>query len=820
MSELLRDLKYSLRIHAKSGSITLIAVLTVALGIAASTAVFSVVNTILLKPLPYPNAERVVIPWRLPPPTLTIGYNEIPWGRSEVLLFSDEAKSFQSMGAFKGDSFNLTSVSNPVRLDGLRVSAGFFQTFNVTPSLGRIFTPEEDQKGHDHEAILGHQVWQDQFGSDTNIVGRVIDLNGAPYTVIGVMPAGFSFPHAQEMPGIFNFPRAVQVWVPLALPTGPVIPGELSELAVIARLKDGVTIDQAQTEMNVLEKRLESLHPRAKGWYRSRVASLQQQITGDTRRPLLLILGTGIVVLLIACANVANLLLARSVGRRRELTVRTALGAKQSRLIRQLLTESLVLALFSGFIGILLAGAAVYGVKLYGPSDIPRLREVAIDFRVFAFTVGLTFITGILFGLVPALGATRINLVNSLKDGNSRTGVSLSGTRFRKVVLVTQMAFALVLVIAASLLTQTLFHLLKVDLGFNPESVATFELSLPPVKYQDHAQIVALYQKVLQQLRTVPAVISAGVVETVPMGGATESTMIILPDRAQANPKESPFANYTIASPGYFPAAGTPILRGRDFLESDVDSSQPVVIVNAAMAKKFWPNQDAIGKLVRTPTVAAPSVIVGIVADVKHLSLRETADPEMYVPYTQKVYPSMLTMDVVVRSQIAPGSITDSLRQAVRAVDPDLPIAKVTTLTTLVDESMAQQKFSVYLIAIFGTLALALASVGLYGVISYSVAQRTQEIGIRIALGAQPKDISAMVLSQGARLAALGIGIGLIGAFGVSRLIAKFLYGIRASDPLTFIGATLILITVALLACYLPARRASRVDPIIALRYE
>ncbi|HEY5030346.1 MAG TPA: ABC transporter permease, partial [Candidatus Angelobacter sp.] len=641
MNTLLQDLRYGLRIHAKSGNITLIAVLTVALGIAASTAVFSVVNTILLKPLPYPDAAKIVIPWRLPPPTLTIGYNEIPWGRPEVLLFTRESKSFESIGAFKGDSLNLTGVKTPVRLDGLRVSSGFFPALGVQPILGRIFNAEEDQPGHDREAVLSHQVWQDQFASDSNIVGKVIDLNGNPYTVIGVMPQGFSFPHAQEMPGIFNFPREVQIWIPLALPQGPGIPGELSDLAVISRMKPGVTIKEVQSEMDVLEKRLESEHPRAKGWYHSRVASLEQQVTGDTRRPLLLILSTVGVVLLIACANVANLLLARSVGRRRELTVRTALGARQGRLIRQLLTESVVLASFAGLIGIFLAEGAVYCVKLLGPADIPRLREVSLDPRVFIFTVLLTFITGILFGLVPAFGATRLNLVNSLKEGQ-RAGIGLSGAKVRKAVLVSQMAFALVLVIAASLLTQTFFHVLKVDMGFSPESVVTFELSLPPQQYKEHSQIVSLYQNVLQKLRSASTTLAVGLVETVPMGGATESTMLVIPGHVKANPNESPFANYTIASPGYFAAAGTPILRGRDFLESDIDTSMPVAIINNAMAKKFWPGENPIGKQVGTPTVRNPATIIGIVPDVKHLSLRETADPEMYVPYTQKVYPSML----------------------------------------------------------------------------------------------------------------------------------------------------------------------------------
>jgi putative ABC transport system permease protein len=585
-------------------------------------------------------------------------------------------------------------------------------------------------------------------------------------------------------------------------------------------MKPGITVKETQSEMDILEKRLEAEHPRAKGWYHSRVASLEQQLTGNARRPLLLILSTVGVVLLIACANVANLLMAQSVRRRRELTVRTALGAKQARLIRQLLTESVVLAACAGVVGILLAYIAVYAVKLFGPADIPRLREVSLDLRVFAFAVGLTFATGILFGLIPAFGATRLNLTDSLKEGSQRSGTGLGSAKFRKAVLVSQIAFAFVLVIAASLLTQTFFHLIKADLGFNPTGVITFELSLPPQQYKERSQIVTLYQKVLQQLRSVPSTEAVGLVETVPMGGATESTMLRIPGRAIANPKESPFANYTIVSPGYFAAAGTPILRGRDFLESDVESSTPVASINSAMAKKFWPNEDPLGKQVGTPTVRETATIIGIVPNTKHLSMREAADPEMYVPYTQKVYPSMLTMDIVLRTTINPTSVVEDARQAVRSIDPDLPIARVVTLTTLVDSSMAQQKFSVYLVAIFGTLALILASIGMYGVISYSVAQRTREIGIRMALGAQPQSILTMVLKQGARLAGLGIAIGLVVAFGVGRLIANFLYGIRPADPLTFFAVTLLLMMVAFLACYLPARRASCVDPIDALRYE
>lgn len=820
MDTLLQDIRYSFRIHCKSRKITLITVFAVALGIGASAAVFSIINTILLKPLPYPEPEKIVIPWRLPPPALTLGFSVIPWGRPAVLFIAQENKSFASMGAFKEDSFNLTGIPIPVRLDGLRISHGFFKALAVTPSLGRTFTPEEDQPGYHHEAILSHQLWQGQFESDANIIGKAIDLNGSSYTVIGVMPADFSFPHAGQMPGIFNFPRSVQVWIPLALPEGPPIHGELPELAVVCRLKPGITIQQAQSEMDLLGNRIETALPQFKGWYHSRVVPLEYQVIGESQRPLLLILTTVGVVLLIACANVANLLLTRFAERRRELTLRATLGAQHSRLVRQLLTESLVLASCAGIIGILLAKIALSAVKLFGPSDIPRLSEVMLDLRAFAFTIVLTCLTGIFFGLAPAFAATKLGLGNSLKEGGQRAGISLNVTNVRKTVLIFQIAFALVLAIASGLLTRSFLRLLKVDLGFNPENVMTFELSLPPIKYKEHSQIVAMYQNVLRQLNVQPTTRAAGIVEVAPMGGSTESTVLRIPGWVTANPAERPFANYTIASPGYFAAAGTPILRGRDFLESDVGSSMPVTIINTTMANKYWPGQDPLGKQLGTPTTQELATIIGIVPDVKHLSLREVADPEMYVPYTQKVYPSMLTMDVLLRTKTDPASTIKDIQQAIHGVDPDLPIAKVTRLTNLVDSSIAQQKFSVYLTAIFGLLALMLAMMGMYAVISYSVAQRTQEIGIRMALGAHPKDIIIMILQQGVRLAGGGIAIGLITAFGVSRLVTKFLYGIRSFDPMTFAGMTLLLIAVTFLACCLPALRALRVDPSIAMRCE
>ena len=821
MGTLLQDFKHGLRILVKSPGFTAVAVLTLALGIGASTAVFSIVNAVLLKPLPYPHAEQIVFPWRQAPPGVNLGYNEIPWGLPDFQFMRQDSNAFRDLGAFKSDSFILTGVGEPARLDGLRASAGFFPALGVQPALGRAYSIEEDQPGHEHEVLLSDSLWRNKFGADRRILGRAVALNGAEYTVTGVMPASFSFPRKEELPGSFEFPREATLWVPLALPAAKVHPDDPDELAVIARLNPGVTIEQAQAEMNDFAKRQEDANPRGKGWFNSRITPLSSQVAGDTRRPLLLLLAAIGVVLLIACANVANLLLLRSVGRQKEFSLRAALGAGRARLVRQVLTESVVLAFVGGALGILLGQAGIYFVKQFGPSNLPRLHEVALDARVFLFTLAVTLITGILFGLVPALGAAGENLVESLKEGGQRSGGHHAGARIRNALLVSEVALALVLVIAASLLIHTFVHMLSVDPGFNPTRVLTFELSLPGAKYADTDHIVAFYHNAFDRLRNLPGVESAGLVRTVPMGGAADSTGIRIPGRVAASDREHRYAEYTIVSPGYFAAVGTPLLRGRDFHESDTADSMPVAIISNAMAKKYWPGEDPIGKQVGPGSVRYPvSTIVGIAADVKHLSVREDPGPEMYVLYNQKPWPSLLTMQFALRTKAAPASVTASARNAIFSLDPDLPIAKVATLETLLDASMTQSRFTMLLLGAFGILALVLASVGIYGVISYAVAQRTREFGIRMALGAQPASVFGMILGQGIRIAGLGIILGLMGAAAISRLMASLLFGVQPTDPLTFVAVPVLLIGVALAACYVPARRAMRVDPMVALRYE
>ena len=819
---LLRDMRYGIRMMARYRGFSLVVVMTLALGIGASTAVFSAVYSILIKPLPYPQAGQIMFPWRQAPPGMNLGYAEIPWGRVDFLFFASQTQAFEHLAAFKSDAVNLTGAGDPARIPVLRASAGFFPALGVSPAIGRTFTPEEDQQGQDNVVVLSHQLWSDRFNRDPGIVGKSIALDGRSCTVIGVMPAGFDFPRGAEMPEGLTLAAKVDMWTPLALSTGALIPGEDSQLAVVGRVRPGVTIQQAQADMDVLSSRLEAQYPPSgKDWFHSRVRLLSNQVTGTTARPLLLILSAMAVVLLIACFNVANLLIARSLDRQREFSLRAALGAGRRRLISQLMVENLTLAILGGLAGLLIAQLGIGFVRAYGPASLPRLRGVQLDPAVFAFALGVSLLTGLLFGLLPAVSASRTNLAECLRESGQRTGASPAAARIRNGLLISQVALALVLVISAGLLVQTFYRLFAADPGFNPEHVLTFQVSLPASKYADVSKTVAFYKQALERLDTVQGVESAGLAEIAPMSGATESTGLRIPDRPPATQQLRTMSNYTIISPGYFASVGTPILRGRDFLNSDTGDSAPVSIINSAMAKKFWPGEDAIGKHVGPGLAKYPmTTIVGIVPDTKHLSLGEEPPPEVYVPFTQPVWPSMLTMSMVVRTKSDPAAIIGSMRPALSSIDPDLPVADLATLKSVVDDSMGGMRFALALLGAFGVLALLLACVGMYGVVSYSVKQRSREIGIRVALGAKKTEVFGMVLGQGARIAVIGIVIGVMAAGIATRLLTTFLYGVRAADPLTCALVSAVLFVVTVLACYLPARRAMAVDPMEALRCE
>jgi len=818
----LLDIRYALRVHRKNPGFFLIAALTLALGIGASTAVFSLVNTILLKPLPYPNAGEVVTAWRHGPIGSLFGSDSLPWNQLEFTQLKEIASVFQNLGAFKEDDFNLTGSGSPEHLEGVRASAGFFATLGTAPLLGRTFTAGEDSPGSALVVVLSHRLWTSRFGSDPGVVGRIVNLNGFQYTVIGVMPADFNFPNGNGMPKSIDMPKYPQIWVPLAIPAAPV--NGPSDLCVIGAAKPNMGLTQVKQDLEIFDRRWAARFPKWNGTF-TQVVPLTQQAVSDTYRPLLLLLGAVCVVLLIACSNVAGLMLNRSLGRRKEFTLRGALGARRGRLVGQLMMESLLLALTGGILGTLFGQASLFLVKRFGPDSIPRLHEAGLDLRVLAFALGVTLITGILFGLAPAIGATRMNLVEALKEGGQRSGGSASAPRLRNALLISEVALALVLVVSAGLLVRTFYHMVHANAGFDATHVVTFELPLPSSKYSDTDRMAQLYNQVQQRLEATPGVESAGFASIVAMGGPTDSTDIRIPGIPPPQTgSPAPFANYLFVSPHYFATIGTPLQRGRDIADGDTLSNTPVTIINSAMAKKYWPGQDPVGKQVGVGWTKIPvRTIIGVAADIKQVSLREDPAPTMFVPYTQnemKTFPNMQALQYAVRARGDEDTITTGVREAVYAVDPDLPIANLATLTTLVNTSTTADRFAMLLLGTFGILALLLAAIGMYAVISYSVMQRTPEIGVRIALGAQRSQVFIMVLKQGCRLASAGIAIGVVGALAATRLMARFLYGVHSTDPATFVAVSFLLMAIALMGCYVPARKAMKVDPMIALRYE
>jgi putative ABC transport system permease protein len=815
----LQDVRYSLRLLCKNPSFSIIAALTLALGIGPTTAIFSLVDTILLKPLPYPNAGRVAMLWRSAPLPLLAGNDNLPWDSQDFRLLTERSTVFQNLGAFRKDSFNLTGVPDPELLEGVRASAGFFPALGAPPILGRTFTAQDDQPGHDHVVVLGNRLWKSRFGGNPRVVGSNIELNGYQYRVIGIMPGDFAFPRTEGMPRLLGLPKETQLWVPLALTPGP---QGSAELGVIAEPRPGISPAQVRQEMDTFDQGLAAQFFRDKAWF-SRIVPLAQQTVTGTRRPLLLLLGAVLVVLLIACSNVAGLMLNRSLERRREFTLRGALGASRGRLVRQLMTESMLLALAGGVMGILLGELGLSLVKHFGPSTIPHLRDTRLDVRVIVFTFATTLVTGILFGLAPAFGATRMNTVDALKGGGQRSGRSVAASRIRNALLIAQVALGLVLVIASGLLLESFLNMVHADPGFDAAHVVVFDLPLPP-KYDNAGQIAQLFNQVLRRLQSVPEVESAGFASVLPMGGEPDQAMIQIPEQPTVNGNGRLVANYSFVSPGYFKTIGAFLLHGRDISDRDTQGSEPVAIINSAMAKKYWPAANPIGKQIGVPLPGIPlRTIVGVVGDIKQVSLREEPGPKVFVPYTQDeniVEFPMQSMEYAIRTRGDSSSIAEIVRHAVRAADAGLPIARYGKLEALVDASTVTGRFLVLLVAAFGVLALLLASIGMYGVISYSVMHRTPEIGLRIALGAGRSQILVFILGQGIRIVSFGIALGLIAAFATTRLMTRFLYGVQPVDPITFAAVSLLQVAVVLLACYVPARKAMKVDPVIALRYE
>ncbi|MFL6333875.1 MAG: ABC transporter permease [Pyrinomonadaceae bacterium] len=809
MTTLLQDLRFGARMLWKRPGFTAVAVVTLALGIGANTAIFSLVNEVLLKPLPFPEPGRLVMLWE---DATRIGFPQNTPAPANFVDWKTQTQSFESLAATSFESFNLTGYGEPQRLNGNGVSAGLFPLLGVRPALGRGFTADEEKPGSDNVVILSHGLWLETFGGDPGVVGRDILLNGDKYTVVGVMPRGFQF-----------LDPNVRAWIPLSLSPEDWANRGGHYLTVVGRLKPGVSVEQADADLKAVTARIARDHPDEAGDLAAYVLPLREQVAGQVRRPLLVLIVAVAFVLLIACANVAGLLLARSAARRRELAVRVALGASRWRVVRQLLTESTLLSAAGGAAGLLLALWSFAFLRQLVPPSLAASAPLAVDARALVFTLVVSLVTATLFGLAPALQASKAGPADALKQGGGRGAVGGGGRTLRGAFVVAEVALALVLLVGAALLIQSLQKLRGQYTLKAPEQVLTLRTVLPQNRYREHAQREGFYDEVLGRVRALPGVLSAGYTTSVPLAWKGGTSGFVVEGRAPAQGLGYDAIHRQVTA-GYLESLGLPLKAGRYFEESDGPQGQPVAVINEAMARTYFPGGDPVGQRFKVgdPDSERPWVtVVGVVGDIRQMGIEAPAKEEFYLPYRQvNYYPWFAPAHLVVRTSVEPTSLVAAVRREVHAVDPEQPVANVQTMEEILGEESSQRRVGMTLLASFAGLALLLSSLGIYGVLSFFVAQHTQEIGVRLALGAQPRSILALVLGKGMRLALLGVGLGLCGALLLTRFIESQLYGVSASDPLTYAGLALLLAVVALLACYLPARRAMKVDPMVALRYE
>jgi len=806
LERLLQDLRYAIRMLRRSPGFSTVAVLTLALGIGATTAVFSVVNAVLLRPLPYPQSERLVQIWSTNPNTNRWGMwtaypRFVDWRR--------ESKSFEEMATARTWVINLGGGDHPESLFGVVTSSRLFQALRVEPILGRAFFPEEDQPGHEYVIILSYGLWQRRFASDRTVIGRGVDIDRQSYTVIGVMPPDFRFP--PELPASYT----VDAWLPPA-PDTDRNERVSNNYYTFARLKPGITIAQAQAEMDAVNHGLAEKHweDRSLG---VKVAPWRQQVGSEIRPALLLLLGAISLVLLIACANVANLLLARGATRQRETALRQALGAGRVRLIRQLLTESALLAICGGVAGLLFAYQGLKLLIRLAP-NIPRLNETTMDARVLMFSLALTMVTGLIFGIVPALNGSKAELQDALKESGSRLTAGFTRTRLRSVLVVTEMALALMLLTGAGLLIRSFLRVEEIDPGFNAKNLLTAFIMLPQEKYAEPHRQGEFFREVMDRIASIPGVECAGGADSAPMLSNDAGSVSI--EGHPVQPGEMGIeAERPKITPDYFRAMGIRLLRGRAFSRSDNETSVPVAIINEAAARQYWPHEDAMGKRVRLDDGSAPvwRQVIGVVAEVRQDGLVKAGRPEVYAPLAQSPVSYLV---LAVRTRVDPASLTAAVRHAVMAVDKEQSLFQIRTMQQVVDDSVAGQRFQTSLVILFAATALGLAAIGIYGLMSYSVNQRTHEIGIRMALGAKRAEVLGLVVRQGMALAMTGVALGTGGALPLTRFLSSMLYGVGVNDPLTFLSVAALLSSVAALASFIPAWRAARIDPMEALRYE
>jgi putative ABC transport system permease protein len=804
METVFQDLRYGFRMLRKNLAFTAVAVIALALGIASTTAIFSVVDEVLLQPLPYPDSGRIVALGNTQRSTGAHWSNASP---ANYLDWVAQNHVFSYMAASRGFQGNLTGGERPERVPFAIVSGSFFPLFGVNPLLGRGLLAEDEKAGNDHVVVLSYGLWKSRFGSDRGLLGRNITLNGEPYTVVGVMPANFAPDDYGQlwMPSQWDVPP-----YPLAPEKDPRSLRDSNYFEAWARLKPGVTIRQATAEMDAIARQLEKQYPDADTDMGISLVAMQDNLVSDIRPTLLLLVAAVVLVLLIGCANVANLLLARATDRAREVSVRSALGASRLRLVRQMLTESILLALIGGLLGVLLASWAVPVLLALSPPDIRDFKHIGLNPEVLCFSIAVSVLSGILFGLAPAVHASRKNLSVSLKEGER--GSTGGHGRTRSTLVVTEVALSLVLLIGAGLIVKSFVRLMKVDPGFDPDRVLVFNLGLPlsatPSRQDD------FYLQVQDRVEAVPGVRSAGAVSRLPLTGGNSDRSFKVPGS-----DKDYNADIRVSTPGYFHALGIPLLKGRNFTEQDAHGSSAIAVVNEALAGIVFPGQDPIGKYIVDFGLTKDKLqIVGVVGNVRHEGLDSDPRPEVYLPFGQAHWPSVF---MVVRAKTSdPLALTSGVQNAVWSVNKDVPLANLRTMREVIARSVVQRRFTTLLLAIFAGLAMLLAAVGLYGVMSYTVSQRTHEIGIRMALGAQKADVLNLVVKQGMSLVALGVLLGIVASAAATRLMAGLLFGVSALDPIVFGMVAVLLASVALVANYVPARRAAKVDPMVALRYQ
>lgn len=802
METLIQDIRYGVRSLLKHPGFTAVAIITLAVGIGANSAMFTTVNAVLLRPLPYPESQRIVVLQGVNP---SKGITDSNLSLPDFVDWQQQDHSFEQLAGFTSGGLLLTNGDETERVRATSVTGDFFPLFRTAAIRGRVLGPEDAQKGRDPVIVLSHSLWQRRFGGDPNVVGNHVTIGGKSTTIVGVMPAGFDYPDQNE------------AWVAFAVNPSSEHRDNRS-YNVIGRLKPGVSISQAQTSLDTINQRLAQAYVDTNTGWSVRVINLQERMVGSMRGALLLLLGAVAFVLLIACANVANLLLARSTGRQKEIALRAALGASRWRVVRQLLTESLLLSVIGGALGLTLS---LWLTKLFvglNPPDAPRFDEIHPDERVFLFTLGLAVVTGLVFGLAPAIQASRIDLTGGLKDGGRGSG-GTHNKRLRSVMMVSEVALSFMLLVGAGLLIKSFARLRDVSPGFNPESVLTMRISIPSAKYAKGEPRIQALRQTIERLKNMPGVQAAGAVLSLPLGGDTFNVgRSYIREGRPATPEESANATYLVTTPGYFQTLQIPLIAGRTFTDQDVEQSTKVVIVNQTMARKLWPGESPLGKRITIwRDEQFPREIVGVVGDTR-ATLDTEAEPQMYTPFAQEA--GWSGMSLVVRTNGDPLNAAAAARNEIRAFDKGIPVFNVKTMNDVLATSVAPQRTSMLLLSTFAGVALLLAMIGIYGVTAYYVTQRTQEIGIRIALGAQMADVMKLVLRNGMVLALIGIAIGLAGSFALTRVMASLLFGVTPTDLATFAIVSLSLVATALVASYLPARRATKVDPLTALRYE